>query len=225
MGVTYLQHNRIRLALHELRGKRGDAAGGARPLVLLHGLGERAPQNAPVELAGWPGPVLALDFTGHGASTVPRGGGYTCEILLADVDVALHHVGPSTVMGRGLGAYIALLAAGACPALVRGAILRDGPGLAGGGAGASTPLVPYVDASAPSPPDPFALVELAIDIRAPDYATVFARHAAQLSGLHRPISVCAAERPSWLAAVIGEVGVETTTAREALAYYAKEELA
>lgn len=221
MGLTFLQHNRIRLALHELRSKRGDVADGARPLLLLHGLGERAPRHAPVELAPWPGPVLALDFTGHGDSTVPRGGGYTSEILLADVDVALHHLGGCTVMGRGLGAYIALLAAGASPTLVRGAILRDGPGLAGGGAGASTPFVPYVDAQTPAPPDPFALVELAIDIRAPDYASVFARHAAQLSGLHNPISVCAAERPSWLSAVVTEVGVETTSVREALAHYAQ----
>lgn len=221
MGLVHLQHNRVRLALHELRGKRGDVAS-AKPLLLLHGLGERAPRHAPVELASWPGAVYGLDFTGHGDSTVPRGGGYTCEILLADVDVTLRHLGPSTVMGRGLGAYIALLAAGACPTLVRGAILRDGPGLAGGGAGASTPFVPYVDASAAAPPDPFALVELAIDIRAPDYASVFARHAAQLSGLHRPISVCAAERPSWLAAVVTEVGVETTTVREALSHYASD---
>jgi len=218
MGLTFLQHNRIRLALHELRSKRGDVAAG-RPLLLLHGLGERAPRHAPVELAAWPGAVFALDFTGHGDSTVPRGGGYTCEILLADVDVTLRHLGPSTVMGRGLGAYIALLAAGACPTFVRGAILRDGPGLAGGGAGASTPFIPYVDSKIPSPPDPFALVELAIDIRAPDYAGVFARHAAQLSGLSRPVSVCAAERPSWLASVVTELGVETTNVREALQHY------
>jgi pimeloyl-ACP methyl ester carboxylesterase len=221
MGLIHLQHNRIRLALHELRPKRGDVASGI-PLLLLHGLGERAPQHAPVELASWPGPVYGLDFTGHGESTVPRGGGYTCEIMLADVDVALRHLGPCTLMGRGLGAYIALLAAGACPTLVRGAILRDGPGLAGGGAGASSPFVPYVDDSVPGPPDPFALVELAIDIRAPDYASVFARHAAQLSGLRRPISVCSAERPSWLAAVVTEVGVEPTTVREALAHYASD---
>jgi pimeloyl-ACP methyl ester carboxylesterase len=222
MGMIHLQHNRIRLALHELRAKRGDVAS-AKPLLLLHGLGERAPHHAPIELTAWSGPVYGLDFTGHGESTVPRGGGYTAEILLADVDVALHHLGPSTVMGRGLGAYIALLAAGASPTFVRGAILRDGPGLAGGGAGASTPFVPFVDASAAAPPDPFALVELAVDIRAPDYASVFARHAVQLSGMRRPISVCAAERPSWLTAVAAEAGVETTSIREALAHYAGDD--
>jgi pimeloyl-ACP methyl ester carboxylesterase len=219
--ITYLQHNRIRLALHALRGASGEAGARMRPLLLLHGLGERAPQHAPVELVRWLGPIYALDFTGHGASTVPHGGGYTCEILMADADAALAHLGPCTLMGRGLGAYIALLAAGGRPQLVRGAILRDGPGLAGGGAGASTPFVPYVDASRPAPPDPFALVELAVDIRPPDYACVFARQAAQLSGLSRPLSVCASERPSWLAAVTAELGVESTNVREALDYYAQ----
>ena len=37
----------------------------------------------------WPGPVLGLDFTGHGASTLPVGGGYTSEILVGDVDAVL----------------------------------------------------------------------------------------------------------------------------------------
>ena len=52
---------------------------------------------------------------------------------MGDVDAALAHLGPSTVLGRGLGAYIALLIAGARPDLVRGAVLADGPGLVGGG--------------------------------------------------------------------------------------------
>src|SRR5262245_32807457 len=98
----FLQHNRIRLALHALR------AGAGRPLLLLHGLGERAPAHAPDEYAGWTGPVYALDFTGHGQSNVPAGGGYTCELLMADADAALARLGKATVVGRGLGAYVAL---------------------------------------------------------------------------------------------------------------------
>ena len=39
-------HNKVRLALHELRGAHegpdGASARGARPLLLLHGLGERS---------------------------------------------------------------------------------------------------------------------------------------------------------------------------------------
>src|SRR5688572_14199327 len=117
--LELLKHNRIELALHRLR------AGQGRALLLLHGLGERSPELVPEELAGWPGPIHALDFTGHGASTVPRGGGYTCELLMADADVALARLGEATVVGRGLGAYIALLIAGGRPEQVRGAVLRD----------------------------------------------------------------------------------------------------
>ena len=51
----------------------------------------------------------------------------------ADVDAALAALEPQTLYGEGLGAYIALLTAGARPDRVRGAILADGPGLAGGG--------------------------------------------------------------------------------------------
>jgi pimeloyl-ACP methyl ester carboxylesterase len=210
-----LQHNRIRLALHNLRGGQG------RPLLLLHGLGERAPQRVDGELAAWPGPIYALDFTGHGASTVPKGGGYTCELLMADADVALARLGEATVVGRGLGAYIALLLAGGRPTLVRGAVLRDGPGLAGGGSGSMSSYIPAVDAAQAAPPDPFALAELATDIRPPDYACIFARQAAQFSQLARPISVCACERPGWLAAVVNELGVEVTNVREALEWYAQ----
>src|SRR5690349_15015757 len=103
--IEYLTHNRIQLALHTLR------PGNGRALLLLHGLAERAPRRVPDELAEWPGPVLALDFTGHGDSTIPHGGGYTCELLLADADTALQHLREATVVGRGLGGYVALMIA------------------------------------------------------------------------------------------------------------------
>ena len=211
----FLRHNRIELALHALRPGQG------RPLLLLHGLGERSPATAPEALATWPGPLYALDFTGHGASTVPSGGGYTCELLMADADAALARLGEATVLGRGLGAYVALLIAGGRPTQVRGAILCDGPGLAGGGPGSASAWIPFVDRDQPAPPDPFALVELATDIRPPDYASIFARQAAQFSGLARPISVCACERPDWLVAVVNELGVELSNLRQALDAYAR----
>jgi pimeloyl-ACP methyl ester carboxylesterase len=191
-------------------------------LLLLHGLGERSPAAAPAELQDWPGPVYALDFTGHGQSTIPVGGGYTCELLMADVDTALARLHNATLVGRGLGAYVALLVAGSRPDRVRGAILRDGPGLAGGGPASNSPYIPYVDPAKVGPPDPYALVELATDIRPRDYASVFARQAAQFSGLSQPILVCARERPAWLAAVMTELDIELMTFHQALTWYARE---
>jgi pimeloyl-ACP methyl ester carboxylesterase len=138
---------------------------------------------------------------------------------MADADAALARLGTATVMGRGLGAYVALLLAGARPTEVRGAILRDGPGLVGGGPRPGTAVISTVDPDAVVPPDPFAAVELSRDVRPPDYASSFARQAAQLSALVRPIAVCAIGRPEWLRAVLEEPGVEESEPGEALAAY------
>lgn len=209
-----VRHNRVTLAVHGLR-----VEGAQRPLLLLHGLGDHSPRQIPWWVAAWPGPIWALDFTGHGASTLPVGGGYTAEILMADVDAALAHLGPATVLGRGLGAYVALLIAGARPKLVRGAVLCDGPGLAGGGTGPAATIVLEDVAASATTPDPWALIELGRDIRPTDYATSFARQATQLSGLEWPIAVCARWRVPWLDAVASEPGVLDTTLPEALAHY------
>jgi pimeloyl-ACP methyl ester carboxylesterase len=213
--VIELRHARARLALHELR------AGDGRALLLLHGLAERSPSTLPAHLESWPGPVYALDFTGHGASTVPDGGGYTAEVLLADADTALRHLGEATVLGRGLGAYVALLLAGARPDAVCGTILFDGPGILGGGTGPGPSVVAAVDDSAPAPPDPFALAELSRDIRPPDYATNFVRLATQASRLEHPITVASVNRPDWVEAVVREPGVLSSSLAEALTTYAR----
>ena len=68
-SVTMLRHGKVDLALHHLRD--GTAAGG-RPLLILHGLGEASPHAAPRWVDSWTGSVSALDFTGHGLSTIPR---------------------------------------------------------------------------------------------------------------------------------------------------------
>lgn len=217
-GPTWLRHGRSDLALHQLR----DGEPGTRPLLLLHGLGESSPGTAPTHLARWPGPLLALDFTGHGASTRPRGGGYTAEILLADVDTALARLGPVTVLGRGLGAYVALQAAGARPDVVRGAILADGPGLVGGGARPSSPFVLGEPGGDRAGPDPFALFELSHDVRPPDYAVEFVHLAVAGSDLAHPLAVCARVRPEWLVAVVDGAGdhVLDVGLDEALDHYA-----
>lgn len=218
--TTLLTHVKVQLALHELR------AGEGRPLLLLHGLGERTPGAEPAFAAAWPGPVFGLDLTGHGASSRAPGGGYTAEILMADVDAALAHLGPVTVVGRGLGAYVGLLIAGARPELVVGAVLCDGPGLSGGGPAPHSPSVitrtaaSVAAAAETGQPDPFALAELARDVRPEDYATTYARQALQFSGLDAPLAVAAVTRPPWLGAVAAEPGVTTEPLDEALTRYA-----
>lgn len=214
--VELLQHNRITLALHRL-ADGVDPSG--RPLLLLHGLGEATPPRVP-EVVSWDGPVHGLDFTGHGGSTLPAGGGYTSEILVGDVDAALERLGPVTLLGRGLGAYIGLLIAAARPAVVRGAVLADGPGLAGGGVHPGSASLPYPGPGEAGPPDPFALIELARDVRPPDYAQTFTRFVIEGSDLETPLFVTAAVRPEWLEAVAREPGVGTGSIAEGLALYA-----
>lgn len=210
-----VRHNRIELALHELR----PSPAGGRPLLLLHGLGERTPDEAPAEL-DWPGPVLGLDFTGHGRSTVPVGGGYSAEILVGDVDAVLAQIGAVTLLARGVGSYISLLIAAARPDLVRGAVLGDGPGLVGGGVHPGSPSVPYASTAPPGAPDPFAMAELSRDPRPPDYAQTFVRFVLEGSDLDLPLWVSAVVRPEWLAAVAAEPGVGHGTIAEGLAHYA-----
>jgi pimeloyl-ACP methyl ester carboxylesterase len=215
--MVELRHNRARLALHELRG------GDGRALLLLHGLGEQTPMFVPDYLRDWPGPVHGLDFTGHGASTRSVGGGYTAEILMGDVDAALAYLGPVTILGRGLGAYIGLLAAGARPELVRGVVLADGPGLVGGGIRPGSAYVFTADAdvvAGDGAPDAYALFELSRDVRPPDYAQEYVRQAMQWSGLDRPIAVTTVTRPEWIEAVVAEPGVVDTTLEQALREFA-----
>jgi len=207
--LTMLRHNKIDLALHQL------SDGDGLPLLLLHGLGERTVQVRP-PWTSWAGPIYGLDFTGHGKSSLPRGGGYSAEVLMSDVDAALAEIGPATVVGRGLGAYVGLLVAGARPGLVMGVVVADGPGLVGGGPGPGSsswfqPGVRDVDG-----PDPFALHEMAHDIRPPDYATGFVHLLMANSALDSPVMVTAKNRPPWLEAVAREPGVVVTTAAGAM---------
>ena len=208
--TVFVAHNQVKLALHTLRRGSGPA------LLHLHALGERSPERAPQDLVAWPGTVHALDFTGHGASTVPGGGGYTAEVLMGDADAALAMTGPATVVGRGLGGYIALLIAGARPELVHGAIVCDGAGLAGGG-DKPGPLNIRGVPGRPIAPDPFALVELSSDLRPPDYVSRFAELAVEHGAVAPPVVVAAKARPDWLKAVLAVKGVREMGLAEGLA--------
>lgn len=221
MTTVELRHGKSRLALHQVRDGVGPAA------LVLHGLGESANSSlARQVIKGWPGgAVWALDFLGHGASIRPAGGGYTCETLMADADAALRHIGPATVLGRGLGAYVTLLVAGARPDLVRGAVMCDGPGLNGGGPSPTSPVIvnPLLAPGRPDDaPDPFALIELARDVRPADYAANFARQAISLSEVELPITVVAVARPDWLAQLLDQPGVQEASLEEAMRLYGTE---
>ncbi len=214
MSVTHLQHNRVSLALHRVKSGEG------RALLLLHGLGEDA-KNMSRLAVDWIGPVWALDFTGHGESTVPRGGGYSAEILMADVDIVLRHIGEATILGRGLGGYVAFLIAGARPQLVKGAVIIDGPGLAGGAIQVTSSSEISVAARTGQTPDPWALIELSRDARPPNYAVTFVRLATSGSSLDEPIAVACKVNPPWVEAISAEPGVVTgVSMQEALDMYA-----
>lgn len=210
---VFVTHGKVKLALHTLqKGER-------RPLLLLHALGESSPHAAPEWTGDWPGPVFGLDFTGHGQSSVPHGGGYTAEMLMGDADCALGMIGKATIVGHGVGAYVAVLIAGGRPKLVRGVVLGDGPGLHGGG-DEPGPVIVRAPTERDESPDPFAMVELADDLRPSEYAASFARLAIRSSGLTHPISVAARSRPDWLKRILQEQGVRESSLSEALAHYA-----
>lgn len=211
--ITWLQHNRIDLALHELRPASDPTV---RPLLVLHGLGEESSRLA-LDHIEWPGAVHGLDFTGHGRSTVPVGGGYTCEILVGDVDAAVDHLGAVTVLGRGLGGYIALLIAAARPEAVMGVVIADGPGIAGGGIQPGSPSVAYPPPWSQGPPDPFALIELTRDMRPPDYAQNLLHLASENSDLDTVVYVTAVARPEWVEGIVTQPGVRMASLGEALA--------
>ncbi|MGH2632859.1 MAG: alpha/beta fold hydrolase, partial [Tepidiformaceae bacterium] len=101
----------------------------------------------------------------------------------------------------------------------RGIVIADGPGIAGGGDEPGITIVRGVP-EREGPPDPFALVELASDLRPPDYAATFVGFAATGSGLTRPVTVAAKARPDWLAAVLREPGVAEASVEDGLAFYA-----
>jgi pimeloyl-ACP methyl ester carboxylesterase len=173
--VIALRHGRVSLALHELSSAPGPA------LLCLHALGGAASDFAPLAPA-WPGRVLALDFSGHGRSAPLRGGGYYPEVLAADADAALAEIGPARLAGAGIGAYVALLLAGARANAVPAALLLPGAGLDGGGVapdyGRSAPG--WLELDPPLPGCDPAVRRLERDLRPPDYARAFAEAARRL---------------------------------------------
>ncbi len=211
-NTVWLQHNRIRLALHELKGGTG------RALLLLHGLGEHAPTTCPTWAPS--GPVRSLRSTSpatarrplpRGAGTAPRSSSPMPTLPSAT------WVGSRSWVGAG---RLHRAAVGRCPGGRRarcGAVRRRRD--VGGAVGMSGQSITHIEATAVRPTrTPSSSSTRTCD--PPDYATLFVRLAVQGSGLTDPISVVAVHRPPWLAAVAGEPGVVDSTLSEALARYA-----
>lgn len=123
-----LLHGRVSIELHTLKSGTG------RPLLLLHALGASAEAWSEAAAEWYHGPAYALDFSGHGKSDHVRGGAYHSEYFLADADLALQQIAePCVLVGAGIGAYVALLLAGARADQILAALLLEGAGLEGGG--------------------------------------------------------------------------------------------
>jgi pimeloyl-ACP methyl ester carboxylesterase len=192
-----IQHGRVSLELHALRTKRSkdpEAPRQAPALLLLHALGDSS-AGWGVDVQAWPAAVYALDFSGHGRSGWLPGGGYTPEHFAAEADCALAELDAKVcVAGAGLGAYAALLLAGARPDRVSGALLLPGRGLAGAGAwpdfedsGAMRDPLLRPPGPVQHPPGPASneatdplVFSCECDIRPVDYAEEFARRATRL---------------------------------------------
>lgn len=187
-----LTHAKASIALHEL------AAGDGPTLLCLHAMGGSARDFRDV---AWPGRVLAIDFSGHGASSHLHGGAYFPEVIALDADAALAHAGTAHVLGVGVGAYVALLLAGARPEHIPAALLFPGAGLAGAGelpdwSGERDGLAAWHSFEPLLPGCDPAVRRLTRDVRPRDYARDFALGARRLL-----LAEDGAERPPWWQAV------------------------
>jgi pimeloyl-ACP methyl ester carboxylesterase len=200
-----LKHARLQLKLHPLREGDGEA------LLLLHALGGSS-RDWEGQRLSWPGPVHALDFSGHGVSGRIHGGAYYPELWAADADVALAELGRATVVGAGVGAYAALLLAGARPEQVSAAVLMPGAGLDAAGPEPDFASIepPAIVAASAAPRDLLDAAQLDAAtafadeaLRPPDYCQGFARAA-------RRVLLCEDDqpRPPWWQALRGIEGVE-----------------
>ena len=214
--MTTLRHGRVSIALHELRRAPGPA------LLCLHAVGGSAADFRDAA-ALWPGSVFALDFAGHGASGPLRGGGYHPELLAGDADAALAHTGAACLVGAGVGAYVALLLAGARPDQVPAALLLPGTGLEGSGEAPdySQDAQRVWNDLEPAPGCDPAVRRLERDIRPADYAMSFALAARRLllseDGTRRPPWWEAAQRSPAAARAPAELarGLALLAARDA----------
>ena len=193
-----LTHGRVALALHSLKRDPGPE------LLVLHALQGSSADWHETALA-WPGSVSALDFSGHGESDWLPGRGYCPEVYVAEADMAiarLESAGSLYLAGAGIGAYVALLLAGARADRVSASLLLPGAGFHGGGAlpgeVADEAQRHWQDEISAPPripgstwPDPLVR-RCSRDVRPADYVEEFARAAGPL------LIGAVGEEPGWL---------------------------
>jgi pimeloyl-ACP methyl ester carboxylesterase len=186
LQTEFLPHGRVALALHTLQHGPGPR------LLLLHPLRGSSAEWGEATPA-WPGEVFALDFSGHGESDWLPGRGYAPEVYVAEADMAIARLESPRALylaGAGIGAYVALLLAGARADRIRATLLLPGAGLRGGGAHpgevdaqADADWRHEVSAAArlPGEPSPDPLVRRCTrDVRPRYYVEAFARGAGRL---------------------------------------------
>ena len=207
-----LRHGRVSLALHELRSGEGDA------LLCLHALRGSAADWAEAA-ASWPGPVYALDFAGHGLSEWVAGEATPRSSSRETPTSPWRTSARAGVAGAGLGAYVALLVAGARPEHVpaRAAPPRRGSRRPRRRARSGARAEPRLGAPARRAPppgerpafDPFT-TRLEREFRPPDYAAAFAARASRLLLLDDGDA-----RPPWWQAAAQAAAAERIAARSA----------
>ncbi|MDG1959762.1 MAG: alpha/beta hydrolase [Candidatus Binatia bacterium] len=217
-----LLNGRTSLHLSHLREGTGT------PLLLLHELFTSSDRWSEQEIL-WEGPVWALDFGGHGSSDWRAGGAYYPELFATDVDSALEEIGPTCVAGAGLGAYVALLVAGARTEKIPGALLFPGAGLIGGGDEPSCePDASKLDELEQAHADTNTPEEIATDprvvlaqddIRPPDYAASFGARSQALL-----LAEDGKTRPGWWEVLrelpkVHETSIDRAKAFEALSRF------
>ena len=220
--LEFLVDDQAHPRTHHARAARA-ARERRRGPALLHLHGSACVRRTTCRSTSSRGPVAiyALDFTGHGDSTSPKGGGYTPELLMGDVDAAINHIGDVRRSSDAASARTSRCSRR--PRATTRCAARScatGPACRVGARPPGRRPSSRVDPSAPVPPDPFALAELSKDVRPPDYAVDFVRLVLAHTQTPNPIAVCAKARPEWLTAVLDELGAAPVTIAEALRLFA-----
>lgn len=118
--------------IHYLEAKP-TAASPERPVLLVHGLGARATDWAPMipRLAAQGYHVYAIDLLGYGDSAKPKDGDFTLtgeERVVVDFLSALH-IPKADVAGWSMGGWVSMLVALDHPEVVHRLLLYDSAGL------------------------------------------------------------------------------------------------